>query len=311
MGIASDLMKIAGFPEGQQPIKGVPPGETFRPAPTDLQQNMPWGDYGGYDTPDQRALANTYGPDYAWGNAGMAQPMVMPPQFDMPGAPLTESFANTTYQSPYNVGGIEGLASGGNRFVPQPTGGGQPMLDLLARQRETYNPLLAGLGHPADTPTTTPPPEDSGGEPVATPVDTTYPGGDMQEYINDWIMNNPDYMKNIYEQYPVPSTEDYITQQQFKDYQSGIPSLDTSNYMTNQQFQDYMGGYTPQMDMSNYMTNQQFQDYMGEYNPQTPQMDMSNYVTQNSLNAALQGLGSLNTPNPSTVNQYAPSRFIR
>ena len=81
--------------------------------------------------------------------------------------------------------------------------------------------------------------------------------------------------------------------------------------MTNQQFQDYMGGYTPQMDMSNYMTNQQFQDYMGEYNPQTPQMDMSNYVTQNSLNAALQGLGSLNTPNPSTVNQYAPSRFIR
>jgi len=282
MGIESTL---SGF------IKGVPPGETLDPAPTDLQKNMPWGDYGGYDTPQQRAIANTYGPEYAWGNAGMAQPMWMvePPQFDMPGAPSTQQFANTTYQTPWNTGGISGLASGPNSFIPQPTGGGQPMLDLLARQRETYNPLLAGLGHPADTPTTTPPPEDSGGEPVATPVDTTYPGGDMQEYINDWIMNNPDYMKNIYEQYPVPSTEDYITQQQFKDYQSGIPSLDTSNYMTNQQFQDYMGGY----------------------NPQTPQMDMSNYVTQNSLNAALQGLGSLNTPNPSTVNQYAPSRFIR
>jgi hypothetical protein len=331
MGIASTL---SGF------IKGVPPGETLDPAPTDLQKNMPWGDYGGYDTPQQRALANTYGPEYAWGNAGKLQPMVVPPQFDMPGAPSTQQFANTTYQTPWNTGGISGLASGPNSFIPQPTGGGQPMLDLLARQRETYNPLLAGLGQPNVAPT--PLPTDPGGDPVKEPIDTPPGGGDgTEDYLDQWWIDNPDYFKDYWEdqaagqrgEFPF-DINDYVTQQQFEDYQSGVPSLDTSNYMTNQQFQDYMGGYTPQMDMSNYMTNQQFQDYMGGYTPQmdmsnymtnqqfqdymggyTPQMDMSNYVTQNqlpdynqyvtqnSLNTALQGLGSLNTPNPGTVNQ--------
>jgi len=334
MGIESTL---SGF------IKGVPPGETLVPAPTDLQKNMPWGDYGGYDTPQQRAIANTYGPEYAWGNAGMAQPMWMvePPQFDMPGAPSTQQFANTTYQTPWNTGGISGLASGPNSFIPQPTGGGQPMLDLLARQRETYNPLLAGLGHPADTPTPTPTPPPVDGEPAKDPIDT-YPGvgdGGIGDYVNQWMIENPDYFK----QYEVPSTEDYVTQQQFEDYQSGLPSLDASNYMTNQQFQDYMGGYTPsQTDMSNYMTNQQFQNYIGGYTPPqtdmskymtnqqfqdymggyTPQMDMSNYVTQNqlpdynqyvtqnSLDAALRGVGSLNTPNPGTGG-YSYGSFSR
>ena len=50
MGIESTL---SGF------IKGVPPGGMAGTGTTDLQQNMPWGDYGGYDTPQQRAIANT------------------------------------------------------------------------------------------------------------------------------------------------------------------------------------------------------------------------------------------------------------
>ena len=84
-------------------------------------------------------------------------------------------------------------------------------------------------------------------------------------------------------------------------------STDMSNYMTNQQFQNYMSNYQP--DFSNYMTNQAFQDYMSNYQPD---LDMSQYVTQGGLNTALQGLGSLNTTNPSVADySYNVNPFAR
>ena len=324
---------------------GVPPGG-MQPFDEDtnpygLQQPppspMPWGNYGGYDTPQQRGIANMYGPDVAWGNAGKAQPMVMPPQFDMPGAPATQGFANTAYGSPSNIGGIGGLASGPNSFVPTPTGGAQPMLDLLARQRETYLPMLTGT--PEDrTPPVTPPPGTPPGEPndPTDPNDPTYPGdGGVQDYIDQWLLDNPNYIQDYIDnqigggiggfdpsQYMTnqnfqdwfsnyqPETTDmsnYMTNPAFQDYMSNYQP-DFSNYMSNQDFQDYMGNYQPEStDMSNYMTNQAFQDYMRNNQP-----DFSNYVTQGGLNTALQGLGSLNTANPSVADySYNVNPFAR
>ena len=369
MGIESTL-------SGNNPSMSVPPGgmqpydETTNPY--GLQQPppspMPWGNYGGYDTPDQRALANAYGPETAWGNAGQVQPQVMPPQFDMPGAPATQGFANTAYQSPWNTGGISGLASGPNSFVPTPTGGAQPMLDLLARQRETYLPMLAGLPEEETTPVTPPPGTppgdpppgggDPGGDPPTTPPTTpTYPGdGGVQDYIDQWLLDNPNYIQDYIDnqigggiggfdpsQYMTnqnfqdwfsnyqPETTDmsgYMTNPAFQDYMSNYQP-DFSNYMSNQAFQDYMGNYQPDIDTSSYMTNQAFQDYMGNYQPdidtsnymtnqafqdymRNNQPDFSNYVTQGGLNTALQGLGSLNTPNPSVADySYTVNPFAR
>ena len=376
MGIESTL-------SGNNPIMGVPPGgmqpydETTNPY--GLQQPppspMPWGNYGGYDTPDQRALANQYGPEYAWGNAGKAQPMVMPPQFNMPGAPATQGFANTAYQSPWNTGGISGLASGPNSFIPTPTGGAQPMLDLLARQRETYLPMMAGIPEEETTPIPGPPPYSD--EPPSTddptdpndPTVPTYPGdGTIDDTLYDWWRdNNPkDYIRDYIDESlaNVPWREDYLqglggfdpsqymTNQNFQDWFSNYqpestdmsgymtnPAFqdymsnyqpDFSNYMSNQAFQDYMGNYQPETtDMSNYMTNQSFQDYMGNYQPdidtsnymtnqafqdymRNNQPDFSNYVTQGGLNTALQGLGSLNTANPSVADySYNVNPFAR
>jgi len=307
---------------------------------------MPWGNYGGYDTPQQRGIANAYGPETAWGNAGKLQPQVMPPEFNMPGAPATQGFANTAYGSPSNIGGIGGLASGPNSFVPTPTGGAQPMLDLLARQRETYLPLLAGLPTEETPPVTPPPgtppgdPPPGGGTPGGTPPTTpptvpTYPGdGGVQDYIDQWLLDNPNYIQDYidsqigggiggfdpsqymtnqnfqdwFSNYQPESTDmsSYMTNPAFQDYMSNYQP-DFSNYMTNQSFQDYMGNYQPDIDTSNYMTNQAFQDYMRNNQP-----DFSNYVTQGGLNTALQGLGSLNTANPSVADySYNVNPFAR
>lgn len=375
MGIGSTL-------SGNNPSMSVPPGgmqpydETTNPY--GLQEwsdpgPMPWGNYGGYDTPQQRGIANAYGPETAWGNAGKLQPQVMPPEFNMPGAPATQGFANTAYQSPWNTGGISGLASGPNSFIPTPTGGAQPMLDLLARQRETYLPMLAGLPAeetPPGTPPVTPPPgtppgdpPPGGGTPGGTPPTTppttpTYPGdGSVQDYIDQWLLDNPNYIQDYidnqigggiggfdpsqfmtnqdfqdwFSNYQPESTDmsGYMTNPAFQDYMSNYQP-DFSNYMSNQAFQDYMGNYQPEStDMSNYMTNQSFQDYMGNYQPdidtsnymtnqafqdymRNNQPDFSNYVTQGGLNTALQGLGSLNTANPSVADySYNVNPFAR
>ena len=337
---------------------------------------MPWGNYGGYDTPQQRGIANAYGPETAWGNAGKLQPQVMPPEFNMPGAPATQGFANTAYGSPSNIGGIGGLASGPNSFVPTPTGGAQPMLDLLARQRETYLPLLAGLPAeetPPGTPPVTPPPGTPPGDPppgpppgtpppgtppTTPPTTPSYPGdGSVQDYIDQWLLDNPNYIQDYIDNqigggiggfdpsqfmtnqgfqdwlsnYQPESTDmsNYMTNPAFQDYMSNYQP-DFSNYMSNQAFQDYMGNYQPETtDMSNYMTNQSFQDYMGNYQPdidtsnyvtnqafqdymRNNQPDFSNYVTQGGLSTALQGLGSLNTPNPSVADySYNVNPFAR
>jgi hypothetical protein len=340
-------MSVQTTLSGNNPIMGVPPGgmKPFdedtnpyglqRPPPSP----MPWGDYGGYDTPEKRGIANLYGPDVAWGNArravpyrsdtpmppmppwGQPQPQVMPPEFNMPGAPATQQFANTAYQSPWNTGGIGGLASGPNSFIPTPTGGAQPMLDLLARQRETYLPMLTGTPEDRTTPVTPPPGTPPGDPPPGEPNDPndpttpTYPGDEtIQDYIDDWFANNP---FDIYDYFPegIPGLPEidpsvYMTNQDFTDWLSNYqPNIDVSNYMTNQAFDDYMGGYTPNIDMSNYMTNQAFDDYMSNYQPD---LDMSQYVTQGGLNTALQGLGSLNTNNPSVADySYNVNPFTR
>jgi hypothetical protein len=340
-------MSVQTTLSGNNPIMGVPPGgmKPFdedtnpyglqRPPPSP----MPWGDYGGYDTPEKRGIANLYGPDVAWGNArravpyrsdtpmppmppwGQPQPQVMPPEFNMPGAPATQQFANTAYQSPWNTGGIGGLASGPNSFIPTPTGGAQPMLDLLARQRETYLPMLTGTPEDRTTPGTPPPGTPPGDPPPGEPNDPndpttpTYPGDEtIQDYIDDWFANNP---FDIYDYFPegIPGLPEidpsmYMTNQDFTDWLSNYqPNIDMSNYMTNQAFDDYMGGYTPNIDMSNYMTNQAFDDYMSNYQPD---LDMSQYVTQGGLNTALQGLGSLNTNNPSVADySYNVNPFTR
>ena len=324
MGVQSTL---SGF----NPTMGVPPGgteaydETTNPygLQTTDNPNPPafWQNYGGYDTPEKRGIANMYGPEYAWGNAGMAQPMVMPPEFNMPGAPATQGFANTAYQTPWNTGGIGGLASGPNSFIPTPTGGAQPMADLLARQRETYLPMLTGTPEDRTTPVTPPPGTPPGDPPPGEPNDPndpttpTYPGDEtIEEYINNWLRDNP---FDVYDYFPegIPGLPEidpsmYMTNQNFQDWLNNYqPNIDMSNYMTNQTFDDYMGGYTPNIDMSNYMTNQAFDDYMGNYQPD---LDMSQYVTQGGLNNALQGLGSLNTNNPSVADySYNVNPFTR
>jgi hypothetical protein len=384
MGVQTTL---SGF----NPTMGVPPGgmKPFdedtnpyglqRPPPSP----MPWGDYGGYDTPEKRGIANLYGPDVAWGNArravpyrsdtpmppmppwGQPQPQVMPPEFNMPGAPATQQFANTAYQTPWNTGGIGGLASGPNSFIPTPTGGAQPMLDLLARQRETYLPMLTGAPEDRTPPVTPPPPPPD--PPVTDPTDPTdpndptYPGDDtIEEYINNWLTDNPNYLDDyinsqigggiggidpsqfmtnqdftdwLTNYQPNIDMSSYMTNQGFNDYMGGYdPNIDMSSYMTNQGFQDWLNNYQPQTtDMSNYMTNQGFEDYMGTYNPNIdmsnymtnqafddymsnyqPDLDMSQYVTQGGLNTALQGLGSLNTNNPSVADySYNVNPFTR
>ena len=283
---------------------------------------MPWGNYGGYDTPQQRGIANAYGPETAWG-------------------------------SPSNTGGIGGLASGPNSFVPTPTGGAQPMLDLLARQRETYLPMLAGLPTeetPPGTPPVTPPPGTPPGDPppgpppgtpppgtppTTPPTVPTYPGdGGVQDYIDQWLVDNPNYIQNYIDDQIGGGIggfdpSQYMTNQNFQDWFSNYQpeSTDMSNYMTNQAFQDYMGNYQPDIDTSNYMTNQAFQDYTRNNQPdfsnyvtnqqfqdymRNNQPDFSNYVTQGGLNTALQGLGSLNTANPSVADySYNVNPFAR
>ena len=302
-------MSVQTTLSGNNPIMGVPSGgmtpfdEDTNPygLQTIANPNPPasWQNYGGYDTPEKRGIANMYGPEYAWGNAGMAQPMVMPPEFNMPGAPATQGFANTAYQTPWNTGGIGGLASGPNSFIPTPTGGAQPMADLLARQRETYLPMLTGTPEDRTTPVTPPPGTPPGDPPPGEPNDPndpttpTYPGDEtIEEYINNWLRDNP---FDVYDYFPegIP----------------GLPEIDPSMYMTNQNFQDWLNNYQPNIDMSNYMTNQAFDDYMGNYQPD---LDMSQYVTQGGLNNALQGLGSLNTNNPSVADySYNVNPFTR
>ena len=346
MGVQSTL---SGF----NPTMGVPPGgteaydETTNPygLQTTDNPNPPafWQNYGGYDTPEKRGIANMYGPQAAWGNAGMAQPMVMPPEFNMPGAPATQQFANTAYQTPWNTGGIGGLASGPNSFIPTPTGGAQPMANLLARQRETYLPMLTGA--PEDrTPPVTPPPGTPPGDPPPgepndpnDPTTPTYPGDEtIEEYINNWLRDNPNYLDDyinsqigggiggidpsqfmtnqdftdwLTNYQPNIDMSSYMTNQGFRDWLSNYQpqTTDMSNYMTNEGFRDYMSNYQP--DFSNYMTNQAFQDYMSNYQPD---LDMSQYVTQGGLNTALQGLGSLNTTNPSVADySYNVNPFAR
>ena len=370
MGVQTTL---SGF----NPTMGVPSGgteaydETTNPygLQTIANPNPPasWQNYGGYDTPEKRGIANMYGPQAAWGNAGMAQPMVMPPEFNMPGAPATQGFANTAYQTPWNTGGIGGLASGPNSFIPTPTGGAQPMADLLARQRETYLPMLTGTPEDRTPPVTPPPGTPPGDPPPGEPTDPndpttpTYPGDEtIQDYIDDWFANNP---FDIHDYYPegIPGLPEidpsmYMTNQDFTDWLSNYSpqTTDMSNYMTNQDFQNYMGGYTPNVDMSDYMTNEGFRDWLSNYSPQTtdmsnymtnegfrdwlsnyqpnvdmsnymtnqafqdymgnyqPDLDMSQYVTQGGLNTALQGLGSLNTNNPSVADySYNVNPFAR
>ena len=116
----------------------------------------------------------------------------------------------------------------------------------------------------------------------------------IRDYINEWMTANPDYLKD-----QIGTSWD--------NYLAGIGGFDPSQFMTNQQFQNYMSNYQP--DFSNYMTNQAFQDYMSNYQPD---LDMSQYVTQGGLNTALQGLGSLNTTNPSVADySYNVNPFAR
>jgi hypothetical protein len=127
-------------------------------------------------------------------------------------------------------------------------------------------------------------------------------GFDPSQYMTN--QNFQDWFSN----YQPESTDmsGYMTNPAFQDYMSNYQP-DFSNYMTNQSFQDYMGNYQPDIDTSNYVTNQAFQDYMRNNQP-----DFSNYVTQGGLNTALQGLGSLNTPNPSVADySYTVNPFAR
>lgn len=215
--------------------------------------------------------------------------------------------------APESYGGYSGINSlqdpGQYGFVPQDTGGAQNMKDLLARQRQTFMPMMAGTTQSVVVPEEQTEKENS--------ISATEPDSDIRpDTIPDYT--TPEYIQDIQNQY---ENDYYDYAQQYppvNDYpqdniqpETGVQTLNAAPYVQEDQISDYVPlntqPYSPVVNyIDQYATSPVVNDVQ-QYDTYPP----SNYVMNNNyLDGALgqylygsplatQGLNSLPIQNPS------------